>query len=78
MYTEAHARIRPRHHSDWIGELKTPSLAKSVSVNPKGARSLLEIAKIAAIKQLRNLTDEHLAVVPWSIGKGIWEEITAR
>lgn len=78
VYLESHVRVGPRHHSDWIGELKTPSLAKAIYPSPEGARTLLDQAKLCAIKQVRDLRHEHFAMIPWSIARGIWEEIVAR
>ena len=78
VYTESHARVGSRHHSDWIGELKTPSLVKPVPLNPEGARSLLQMARTCVIKQVRSLNYDHLSMIPWSIAQDIWEEILAR
>jgi hypothetical protein len=77
MYTEAQVRVRSRHHSDWIGELKTPSLAYPLKTpNKAGARSLAGMAIAQAAHQIRDLTPEHFAHVPWRVAEPIWRQIT--
>ena len=78
MYSESQVRVSSRHHSDWIGELKTPSLEKRTQPHERGARSLFAMARIKVAGESRNLSAEHLSMVPWPIGKQIWEDITLR
>ena len=78
VYTETQARVSSRHQSDWIGEFRTPSLVKPTLPNSDGARKLGDTAQTATIKQLRSLSSEHLATVPWAVAKTLWEEIIAR
>jgi hypothetical protein len=76
MYTETYARVRSRHHSDWIGELKTPSLVRrSQRTNDTGARSLAAIATSQVTNQFRYLTAAHFKNVPWTAALGIWSRI---
>ena len=78
MYSESQVRVSSRHHSDWIGELKTPSLEKRTQPHDHGARSLFGMAKIKIAAESRNLSPEHLSMIPWAIGKQIWDDITMR
>jgi hypothetical protein len=78
IYTEAQARIGSRYHSDWIGEFKAPSLIRNSQPNSHGARTLLDMAKTSTVKQLRSLSQEHLAVIPWCVARDIWTEVVAR
>ena len=78
IYSESQVHVSSRHHSDWIGELRTPSLEKRTQPHGHGARSLFETAKIKVAAESRNLSAEHLSMVPWPIGKQIWEDITMR
>ena len=78
IYSESEVRVSSRHHSDWIGELKTPSLEKRTQPHERGARSLFAMARIKVAAESRNLSAEHLSMVPWPIGKQIWEDITMR
>ena len=75
MFTETHARVRSRHHSDWIGELKTPSLARKVKTNRQGARSLAAMATAQIASQFRELSADHFNGIPWTIASGIWKLI---
>ena len=78
IYSESQVHVSSRHHSDWIGELKTPSLERRTQPHEHGARSLFGMAKIKVAAESRNLSAEHLSMVPWPIGKQIWEDITMR
>ncbi len=78
VYTESQVRVGSKHYTDWLRELKTPSLIKPISLSAEGTRTLLDTAKICVIKQVRSLNQEHFSMVPWSIAQCIWEEIVAR
>lgn len=78
VYTESQVRIGPRHHLDWIGELKTPSLVQASQPGLTGARTLMAMAKACMVRQLRSLDQEHLTTVPWTIAQALWEEIVTR
>lgn len=76
MYTEAQVRVNSRHHSDWIGELKTPSLARKFrETDYRGVRSLAATATTQVAYQFRELSAEHFATVPWPLGRNIWSQI---
>lgn len=74
-YTEYEVSASQRRHTDWIGELKTPSLVRKSNANESGARSLRDVAASLCAKEMRNFTPEHLAFVPWAISERIWQEI---
>ena len=78
IYSESQVHVSSRHHSDWIGELKTPSLEKRAQPHEHGARSLFAMAKIKVAAESRNLTADHLSMVPWPTGKQIWEDVRLR
>lgn len=75
VYTETHARVRSRHHSDWIGELKTPSLARNARPSRHGARSLAVMASTRVASQFRDLSADHFNGIPWRVASGIWKQI---
>jgi len=76
VYVEAQVRINSRHHSDWIGELKTPALARrSNPASGTGTRTLAEIAAFQIAQQFRDLTADHFAALPWSLVRNVWEQV---
>ena len=75
VYSEMEVRPSRNKHSNWIGELKTPSLVKKVRPNEHGARSLADMTRIKIVGQLKNLTSEHFATIPWLMAEMIWEQL---
>lgn len=76
IYSETHAWVSSRQHSDWIGKLKTPSLAQHPRPNVgPGARPLAAMATIQLSQHFRELSAEHFASVPWSLAKSIWKQV---
>lgn len=78
MYTETQVRTVSRHHTDWIGEFKTPSLVKATRRTEDGTQRLFTIAVNAVVKQLRALDRDHFVNIPWNAAKAIWDEVIAR
>jgi hypothetical protein len=79
MYSEAQIPVNKRQHSDWIGELRTPSTAiKPYPNKGVGARSLARMASIKLAYSFRGLTRDHFAEIPWALAEIIWEEVVVR
>ncbi|KPI44662.1 uncharacterized protein AB675_8637 [Cyphellophora attinorum] len=79
MFTEHSVQVRSRQHSDWIGELRTPSLAKKAGTPEQiGARSLVDAAVIMVAEKLfRDLGEEHFFNVPWNLAERVWQHVLA-
>jgi hypothetical protein len=77
MFTEHSVQVRSRQHSDWIGELRTPSLAKKAGASDQtGARSLVDATIIMIAEKLfRDLTADHFVNVPWTLVERVWEHV---
>jgi hypothetical protein len=79
MFTEHSVQVRSRQHSDWIGELRTPSFAKKAGPSDQtGTRSLVDAAVIMIAEKLfRDLTPDHFINVPWPLAGRVWEHVLA-
>jgi hypothetical protein len=75
VYSEVEVRPSRRNNSDWIREFSTPHVVTKPTPNREGARSLGELARTKVVNELRNLTSEHFAAVPWTLAKKIWETV---
>lgn len=78
IYNETEVYVGKRFNSDWIGEYRSPNVLKKPGPNQHGARSLFEMAKLTVADEMRSLNSEHLAVVPWSLGKQLWNQVVSR
>jgi hypothetical protein len=76
VFKEIEVPAKKRQSSDWIGELKTPSLVKKRLPNTDGARSLFDMAKGIVARQMRSISSHHLSDIPWGIVEQVWNEIT--
>ena len=78
VFTETVVAVRGRQHSDWIGQLKTPSLSKKATPNTKGARSLIAMATAKIIAEVRDLSKEHFQSLPVALAKEVWHKAEDR
>jgi hypothetical protein len=79
MFSEAQVAVKKRQHSDWIGELRTPSTATKAYPNKGvGARSLARMASIKLAYNFRSLTADHFDEIPWALAEVVWEEVVVR
>jgi hypothetical protein len=78
VYTESTVRAPKKQMTNWINAYKTPSLVKRRHANREGAASLFDMARAKVAREMRNLTANHLEVIPFSIGKKLWDEVENR
>jgi len=80
VFSEIEVTLGRRTTSNWIGDFRTPSLAKKpTTVNAgRGVRSLADTAKNKVASEIRNLTAEHFLSVPWPVAETVWKEVLDR
>jgi hypothetical protein len=78
VYTEKTAPARERPKENWVHVSKRSKWVKQNRANRIGPASLLDLAKAAVIKEIRNLTADHLRGMPTSIGMKLWDELVDR